>query len=160
MDPPRCMVLNGELEWGKWNKVLEASTTLTEGPVVPREVAFPPLVATLLALCQGYLARAGGVRDMAGACLGRLLARPDCAGALAAFVAWARPRLQSTGPEAVFLIPGACMHLFCGTATSLDVLTVESPHVEWAALGTSWLLPGCKSPCMPLGMAGFRPQRV
>lgn len=71
-------------------------------------VAYPPLVATLLGLCQGYLARAGGVRDMAGACLGRLLTRPDCAGALADFVTWARVRLQqSTGPEAVFLIPGA-----------------------------------------------------
>ena len=76
--------------------------------MVPREAAYPPLVATLLGLCQGYLSRAGSVRDMAAACLGRLLTRPDCAGALADFVAWARTRLQATGPEAVFLIPGAC----------------------------------------------------
>ena len=77
--------------------------------VLPREEgAYPPLVGTLLQLCQGYLARAGSVRDMAGACLGRLLTRPDCAGALADFVAWACPRLQSTGPDAVFVIPGVC----------------------------------------------------
>ena len=80
---------------------------------------YPPLVRTLLGLCEGYLAQPGGVRDMAGACLGRLLVRPDCVRAQTDFVAWARHEgLCSTGPEAAFLVPGAApgcsRHHGCG----------------------------------------------
>ena len=50
---------------------------------------------------------AGTVREMGAVLLGRLLTRPDMAGALTEFLDWAVPTVKSArGPEAAFLVPG------------------------------------------------------
>jgi hypothetical protein len=69
--------------------------------------ALPPLTSTLLELSQRHLSEPGGVRDMAGVLLGRLLTRPDCGAALQDFLAWAHSALQEhDSPRAVFTVPG------------------------------------------------------
>ncbi len=60
-----------------------------------------------MARCRALLGAPGGARDAAARLLGRLLARPDMAAALAGFGAWAAAALAQRGPEAVFLVPGA-----------------------------------------------------
>ncbi len=71
--------------------------------------ALPPLTSTLLELSQRHLSEPGGVRDMAGVLLGRLLTRPDCTAALEGFLAWAHIALQDhDSPRAVFTVPGIC----------------------------------------------------
>lgn len=67
----------------------------------------PPLTSTLLGLSQRHLSEPGGVRDMAGVLLGRLLTRPDCQAALHQFLVWARTHIQDrASPRAVFAVPG------------------------------------------------------
>ncbi|BDA42087.1 probable tubulin-specific chaperone D [Coccomyxa sp. Obi] len=69
--------------------------------------ALPPLTSKLLALSRRHLSEPGGVRDMAGVLLGRLLTRPDCSAALQEFLAWAHTALQDhSSPRAVFTVPG------------------------------------------------------
>ena len=58
-------------------------------------------------MCRAYLARPGGVRDMAALVAGRLLTRPDTSPALQEMVAWAALTLTSCSEElAPFLVPG------------------------------------------------------
>ncbi|CAL8461606.1 g1137 [Coccomyxa elongata] len=74
--------------------------------------ALPPLTSKLLALSRRHLSEPGGVRDMAGVLLGRLLTRPDCSAALQEFLAWAHTALQDlSGPRAVFTVPGVARTL-------------------------------------------------
>ena len=103
---------------------------------------YPLLVRTLLGLCEGYLAQPGGVRDMAGACMGRLLVRPDCVHALADFVAWARDvGLRAKGPEAAFLVPGTAPACTSGAAPvtpkkrCIKIIASRRPcsHRKWSS---------------------------
>lgn len=74
--------------------------------------ALPPLTSKLLALSRRHLSEPGGVRDMAGVLLGRLLTRPDCSAALQEFLAWAHTALQDlSSPRAVFTVPGVLRNL-------------------------------------------------
>lgn len=74
----------------------------------PAAPAYPPLVGTILELCQRYLASPGSTREMAAVVLGRLLTRPDMAPALAAFLDWGCAALAGTddSQRASFLVPG------------------------------------------------------
>ena len=72
---------------------------------------YPPLVGTILGLCQRYLASPGSTREMAAVVLGRLLTRPDMASALAAFLDWGCAALgdDSDTQRASFLVPGGLL---------------------------------------------------
>ena len=70
--------------------------------------ACAPIVSRTSTVCQSFLGRPGGARDMAALVLGRLLTRPDTAPALRQFVDWAAATLASCPEEqAAFLVPGA-----------------------------------------------------
>jgi hypothetical protein len=70
--------------------------------------SYPPIVGTILRLCQRYLASPGSTREMAAVVLGRLLTRPDMAPALAEFLGWGCQALGSSDSQrASFLVPGA-----------------------------------------------------
>ena len=73
--------------------------------------AYPPLVGTILELCQRYLASPGSTREMAAVVVGRLLTRPDMAPALDAFLGWGCAALTGAddSQRASFLVPGALM---------------------------------------------------
>lgn len=67
----------------------------------------PPIVGTILAVCQRHLASPGSTREMAAVVVGRLLTRPDMAPALAAFLPWGCAALGSRDSQrASFLVPG------------------------------------------------------
>ena len=69
----------------------------------------PPLVRTMLTLCQRHLGSPGSSREMAAAVLGRLLVRPDTVAARRQFLDWACATLQATmadSREGAFLVPG------------------------------------------------------
>ncbi len=73
--------------------------------VLPQDV--PPIVGTILSLCQRHLASPGSTREMAAVVVGRLLTRPDMAPALAAFLPWGCAALGSQDSQrASFLVPG------------------------------------------------------
>ena len=68
---------------------------------------YPPLVGTILRLCQRYLASPGSTREMAAVVLGRLLTRPDMAPTLREFLGWGCQALGSGDSQrASFLVPG------------------------------------------------------
>lgn len=68
---------------------------------------YPPIVGTILGLCQRYLASPGSSREMAAVVLGRLLTRPDMAPALRQFLGWGCAALASGDSQrASFLVPG------------------------------------------------------
>lgn len=77
---------------------------------VPAAAAYPPLVGTILQLCQRHLGSPGSTREMAAVVLGRLLTRPDMAPALDHFLAWGCTALDGSGDSqrASFLVPGTC----------------------------------------------------
>jgi hypothetical protein len=85
-----------------------SSGGLASQPAAP---AFPPLVGTIMELCQRYLASPGSTREMAAVVLGRLLTRPDMAPALAAFLDWGCAALTGTddSQRASFLVPGTAL---------------------------------------------------
>ena len=58
--------------------------------------AYPPIVRTILSLCQGYLGSPGSTREMAAVVLGRLLTRPDMAPALHDFLDWGCAALDTS----------------------------------------------------------------
>ena len=78
--------------------------------------AYPPIVRTILSLCQGYLGSPGSTREMAAVVLGRLLTRPDMAPALHDFLDWGCAALDTSSSgsssdgggsqRASFLVPG------------------------------------------------------
>ncbi|EIE22040.1 ARM repeat-containing protein, partial [Coccomyxa subellipsoidea C-169] len=89
-----------------------ASVDSSLGSTASQPGALPPLTSTLLELSQRHLSDPGGVRDMAGVLLGRLLTRPDCTAALGGFLAWAHTSLQDhDSPRAVFTVPGVARTL-------------------------------------------------
>ncbi|KAL4443777.1 hypothetical protein ABPG75_011514 [Micractinium tetrahymenae] len=70
----------------------------------------PPIVDTILGLCQRHLASPGSTREMAAVVVGRLLTRPDMAPALAAFLSWGCAALGSRDSQrASFLVPGTAL---------------------------------------------------
>lgn len=70
------------------------------------------LMRTLHCCCPLSHTHAGAVREMAALLLARLLTRPDMPAALADFVAWQQAALaSSSGPAAVFLLPGVLQAL-------------------------------------------------
>ncbi|KAL4422042.1 hypothetical protein ABPG77_004858 [Micractinium sp. CCAP 211/92] len=76
--------------------------------VLPQDV--PPIVGTILSLCQRHLASPGSTREMAAVVVGRLLTRPDMAPALAAFLPWGCAALGSQDSQrASFLVPGTAL---------------------------------------------------
>ncbi|KAL4858426.1 Tubulin-folding cofactor D [Chlorella vulgaris] len=71
---------------------------------------YPPIVGTILGLCQRYLASPGSSREMAAVVLGRLLTRPDMAPALRQFLGWGCVALASGDSQrASFLVPGTAL---------------------------------------------------
>lgn len=88
-----------------------SSTAAASGTESAAAPAYPPLVGTILELCQRYLASPGSTREMAAVVLGRLLTRPDMAPALAAFLDWGCAALAGTddSQRASFLVPGALL---------------------------------------------------
>lgn len=82
----------------------------------------PPLTLTLLELSQRHLSAPGGLRDMSGVLLGRLLTRPDSRAALGSFLGWATGQLRDRRdrPESVFLFPGV-VHIFVKGEASVSV---------------------------------------
>lgn len=67
----------------------------------------PPIVGTILCLCQRHLASPGRTREMAAVVVGRLLTRPDMAPSLAAFLPWGCAALGTQDSQrASFLVPG------------------------------------------------------
>ncbi|KAG2492086.1 hypothetical protein HYH03_009582 [Edaphochlamys debaryana] len=75
-------------------------------------VPYTALVARILDMCKDYLHRPGGVREMAAVVLGRLLTRPDMAGAFSEFLDWCPQALAAVDPlRAPFLLPGVMQAL-------------------------------------------------
>ncbi|KXZ49841.1 hypothetical protein GPECTOR_19g292 [Gonium pectorale] len=75
---------------------------------------YTPLVGRILVLCRDYLHHPGGVREMSGVVLGRLLTRPDMGAAMAEFLDWVPGALAAVDPlRAPFLLPGVMQALCC-----------------------------------------------
>jgi hypothetical protein len=93
---------------------------------------YPPVVGTIMRLCQRYLASPGNTREMAAVVLGRLLTRPDMDAALREFLSWGCAALGSSdSQQASFLVPGggACRFRPCSLLAGVPTTPLLLPFI-------------------------------